>query len=380
MKFETDKPNEYFLVENRTRTGLDAHLPSSGLAVYHCDTRGSNELQEGTASRHYQCALLQADGRRDLENNRESDADDLFTETADVALASTTTPSSKEWDGSDSGLKISNISAPGNEITFRLGEPEIVPGVTHNTSGSVAPDLLIPDDDERGVKSVIDIQENGALEAVRVSVDITHTWSGDLQLNLIGPNGQNVLLRDNHGRHTIDINETYDSANHAALPNIVGEQIHGPWTLHAQDLERRDVGRINEWSIEIDYRSEGQTVEAEASPNLAIPDDNPQVASSAIPISANGALKYVTVSVRISHTFIRDLQVELVSPAGVSAKLHDRAGGSAHDIIQTYDRTNATDLASLVGQAIHGDWALRIRDLEAADEGTLEEWSLRLVY
>ena len=240
--------------------------------------------------------------------------------------------------------------------------------------------MLIPDVDEAGVKSVIDIQENGKLEAVRVTVDITHTWSGDLQLNLIGPNDQSVLLRENDGRQTIDVNETYDSSNHAALPNAVGEQIHGPWTLHAQDLEQRDVGRINEWSIEIDYKTEDQTVDGEALPNLAIPDNEPRGVSSGIPISANGTLKDVIVGVQISHTFIRDLHVELVSPAGVSARLHDRAGGSAHDIIQTYDRTNAPDLASLVGQAIHGDWALRIRDLEAADEGTLEKWSLRLVY
>ncbi|MBK6864614.1 MAG: hypothetical protein IPG91_14280 [Ideonella sp.] len=48
-------------VENRAKIGLDRH-PSSGLAIYHCDTLGSNEFQQGTGQRHYQCALLQ--GRR----------------------------------------------------------------------------------------------------------------------------------------------------------------------------------------------------------------------------------------------------------------------------------------------------------------------------
>ena len=81
IKYETELLNEYFLVENRTRAGLDQHLPSSGLAVYHCDTHGSNELQLGSSDRHYQCALLQADGRHDLENDRPADPDDLFTET-----------------------------------------------------------------------------------------------------------------------------------------------------------------------------------------------------------------------------------------------------------------------------------------------------------
>ena len=59
--------------------GLDRGLPASGLAVYHCDILGSNELQQGTAAKHYQCALLQADGRRDLElNANRGDGDDLF--------------------------------------------------------------------------------------------------------------------------------------------------------------------------------------------------------------------------------------------------------------------------------------------------------------
>ncbi|HEX6211486.1 MAG TPA: M6 family metalloprotease domain-containing protein, partial [Methylomirabilota bacterium] len=69
IKMPTDLPNEYFIVENRSKLGLDQFLPSSGLAVYHCDTLGSNELQEGSAARHYQCALLQADGHLDLEHN-----------------------------------------------------------------------------------------------------------------------------------------------------------------------------------------------------------------------------------------------------------------------------------------------------------------------
>lgn len=112
--FETDKPNEYFIVENRSKIGHDSHLKSSGLAVYHCDILGSNEWQGATAEKHYQCALIQADGRMDLENNRgrylTDFTGDLYGETAGVALAGTTNPSSQEWDGSDSGLIISDIS------------------------------------------------------------------------------------------------------------------------------------------------------------------------------------------------------------------------------------------------------------------------------
>ncbi|MEO5698535.1 MAG: M6 family metalloprotease domain-containing protein, partial [Burkholderiaceae bacterium] len=96
LKFRSATPNEYFLVENRAKIGLDLHLPSSGLAIYHCDTLGSNEFQQGTGQRHYQCALLQADGRKDLENNlNQGDGSDLFSAVDGVAVSDVTTPSTR---------------------------------------------------------------------------------------------------------------------------------------------------------------------------------------------------------------------------------------------------------------------------------------------
>jgi hypothetical protein len=86
----TSKFVEYFIVENRSKYGYDRYLPSNGLAVLHCDIYGSNELQEGGEFRHYQCALLQADGRRDLEQNRNrGDANDMFRPRQGVFLSET---------------------------------------------------------------------------------------------------------------------------------------------------------------------------------------------------------------------------------------------------------------------------------------------------
>ena len=118
-----NRPNEYFLVENRTRAGLDSFCKSTGLAVYHCDTYGSNEWQGGTADNHYQCGLIQADGSLDLENNRNGgDENDLFNRRTGVVLSHNTIPSSRAWGGMDSGLAISNISMPGTIIKFSIGE------------------------------------------------------------------------------------------------------------------------------------------------------------------------------------------------------------------------------------------------------------------
>ena len=122
LLYPSRKYNEYFLIENRSQLDLDKDIPSGGLAVYHCDMMGSNEWQGGSASNHYQCGLLQADGHLDLETNRNmGDEMDLFKEMPAVAISHSTQPSSNLWDGSESGLLVSNISAPGRAITFRVG-------------------------------------------------------------------------------------------------------------------------------------------------------------------------------------------------------------------------------------------------------------------
>ena len=127
LRHSTTEDNEYFLVENRTRLGLDAHLPDSGLAVYHCDTRGSNEFQQGAPTQHYQCALLQADGHLDLETNRNTgDQGDLFTDVSGIALLHATLPHSRTWAGSDSGLTIRAVDGSGRSITFRIGSADVV--------------------------------------------------------------------------------------------------------------------------------------------------------------------------------------------------------------------------------------------------------------
>jgi M6 family metalloprotease-like protein len=121
-KYSTDKEQEYFLVENRANIELDKHLPSSGLAIYHCDILGSNEYQDGGSTRHYQVALMQADGKRDLESSRNrGDRTDLFGKVDGVAFAFNTNPSSRQWDTKDSGFMISNITVPAENIEFTVG-------------------------------------------------------------------------------------------------------------------------------------------------------------------------------------------------------------------------------------------------------------------
>src|SRR5262249_15861110 len=115
-------------------------------------------------------------------------------------------------------------------------------------------------------------------------------------------------------------------------------------------------------------------------PNLAIPDNNPTGVSSTIGIGQAGTVRQVKVSVDITHTYIGDLRLELVSPSSRSVVLHSQLGGSHANLAVIYHSPlPLSPLSSLLGQSMQGNWTLRIADLAAVDVGTLNKWSLELV-
>jgi len=108
---------EYFIIENRQQVGRDVSLPDAGLAVWKVDETGDNSNEAMTSASHYECSLIQADGRNDLEKGvNNGDGSDLFAQNG--LFSDTSAPNSKWWDGTSSGLKVSNVSAPGPSITF----------------------------------------------------------------------------------------------------------------------------------------------------------------------------------------------------------------------------------------------------------------------
>ena len=84
--------------------------------------------------------------------------------------------------------------------------------------------------------------------------------------------------------------------------------------------------------------------------------------------TGNG-LTTTQVKVKILHTYIGELKVDLVAPDGSVYVLHNRAGGSADNI----DRTFSVNLS---GEALNGIWFLRVNDNAWGDTGVLDSWSI----
>jgi M6 family metalloprotease-like protein len=111
---------EYYIIENRFKQGRDQALPGSGLAIWRIDELGDNQNEQMTSTDHYECSLVQADGRNDLENDSRNygDASDLFAKGGNDHFAGGTTPNSNWWDGAASRLDISRIGPVGAQMTF----------------------------------------------------------------------------------------------------------------------------------------------------------------------------------------------------------------------------------------------------------------------
>jgi immune inhibitor A len=110
--------SEYFLVENRQKTGFDASLPGGGLLIWHIDDSQSGNTDET----HYKVALMQADAKKDLEHNvNRGDAGDPYPGTANnTGFNSTSTPNSKSYSGQDTCIAVNGIGAAGPVMTANL--------------------------------------------------------------------------------------------------------------------------------------------------------------------------------------------------------------------------------------------------------------------
>ncbi|MEV5266584.1 M4 family metallopeptidase [Streptomyces werraensis] len=104
-------------------------------------------------------------------------------------------------------------------------------------------DVAIPDAGAAVTSSITVTGRTGnAPGNLQVAVDIVHTWSGDLVVDLVAPDGTSYRLRNRTGGSADNINETY-------TVNASSETANGTWRLRVQDMARYDTGYINGWSL-----------------------------------------------------------------------------------------------------------------------------------
>ena len=277
------------------------------------ETNGNNPVASisGSSDTYYATVSASTDGTYNLDlvssghgiadtasnqltNTAPTGADETYTVSTTITDTTVPTVSSIER------YNPSSATTDSQTLVYRITFSEDVTGVgtadfalspgsaggTSTSSGQFtqtrSPSLAITDNTT--VSDAITVADSGTATSVTVAVDITHTYIGDLKIDLIAPDGTTELVRSRSGGGTDDIDQTY-------TPDFEGESIAGTWTLRIRDNANLDSGTLNSWTLTINHGSSSSS----------------GTASPVTSISGSGSVYYAEVSASTDGTYNLDL-------------------------------------------------------------------------
>jgi subtilisin family serine protease len=98
------------------------------------------------------------------------------------------------------------------------------------------------------------VADEKALKSIKVTVEIDHTYIGDLVVTVLPPEKMGVapiVLHNREGRETDNLRTSYDAVNIPALAGCVGKKPSGMWTLEVADKAAQDVGKVRAFTLEL---------------------------------------------------------------------------------------------------------------------------------
>ncbi|WP_432192648.1 S8 family peptidase [Streptomyces sp. bgisy027] len=117
-------------------------------------------------------------------------------------------------------------------------------GSTGGTTFTSTSAVSIPDNGS-AIESPITVsgRSGNAPSALQVGVDITHTYRGDLVVDLVAPDGSTYRLK------SASSSDSADNVIATYTVNASSETANGTWKLRVQDTAALDTGRVNSWKL-----------------------------------------------------------------------------------------------------------------------------------
>jgi len=129
---------------------------------------------------------------------------------------------------------------------------------------------------------------------------------------------------------------------------------------------------------------------------VTISSGAPSTANSTLAIASGVTIADINAYVRINHTYVEDLTVTLISPAGTEVQLLSGACADLNNINATFDDAGTTlvcaatspvvtgtikplqSLTAFNGESSTGTWTLRVQDAVQGDGGSIVQWNLSI--
>jgi subtilisin-like proprotein convertase family protein len=165
-----------------------------------------------------------------------------------------------------SGDSVGNVATDdnlGSYYTFETGQ--------NSEPAYPSTDTPIPIQDNSTHTSTISVADDKMVVKVRVGMNITHTYTGDIEATLIAPNGTRVLLVADRGGSGNNFTDTIfdDEADtpigsgsapftgsfrpEQPLSAAAGINATGDWVLEVVDDAGQDTGSLDDWMLMLTY-------------------------------------------------------------------------------------------------------------------------------
>ncbi|WP_019062781.1 S8 family peptidase [Streptomyces prunicolor] len=117
-------------------------------------------------------------------------------------------------------------------------------GTTTGTTFSSTAAVSVPDAGAAVESSIaVNGRSGSASSALQVGVDITHTFRGDLVLDLVAPDGSTYRLK------SASTSDSADDVKATYTVDASSETANGTWKLRVQDTAAQDTGTLNSWKL-----------------------------------------------------------------------------------------------------------------------------------
>lgn len=152
--------------------------------------------------------------------------------------------------GSDGRSNLYGFGRLNARTAVELARPQPRNGVNvSRTFDAPIPDL-------QTVAFTLEVADATVVESLAVSVDLKHTFIGDLVITLIPPpasgNGR-IRLHNRAGGNTKNLARTFNASTTPALRGFRGKSCKGTWTLQVQDAAAQDEGVLHTFSLQLTF-------------------------------------------------------------------------------------------------------------------------------
>jgi subtilisin family serine protease len=143
------------------------------------------------------------------------------------------------------------VGSPGSGSPNRLlftgsGSSTPPPPPPPGCSGTNSTPVAIPDAGPAVTSSItISGCDRSASSSSTAEVHITHTYRGDLVIDLVAPDGSTYRLKNSSG------SDSADNVNQTFTVNLSSEAANGTWQLRVQDVFALDSGTLTSWTLTV---------------------------------------------------------------------------------------------------------------------------------